>query len=183
MYGVNFRIFVVRIRILKIKRTSICNWRPIYEKISWTNFTTKCQRNNLSYQYFKNIGSSPKIGNVKKLSQWAPHEISQSQNAGCQNVLKCVRWLFCETWLIHFLIEWWLLMKNFPFMRIIIGLLNFLLMTKRLNTIENRNSINRKLWWLSGGLLLALSITAFWKLTRVSLWEFTATNLMEYIFT
>ena len=81
---------------------------------------------------------------------------------------------FCGTQTTHFLIELWLVTKNRSFMTIANDLLNVLILTKHLNTFQNWNCMNRRLWWLSGGLPLALSIRDFWNLIRALLWMFRA---------
>ena len=43
-----------------------------------------------------------KIGNVMKLNKWIPCKLSENQRA---QILKCVRYFFCGTLMIHFLIK------------------------------------------------------------------------------
>ena len=69
--------------------------------------------------------------------------------------------------------------KNGPFTTIINYWFNGLFMMKHSNTFLNQNCMNRRLWWLSGSLPLALSITASRNLTRVSLWKFTHQQVDE----
>lgn len=65
-------------------------------------------------------------------------------------------------------------------MAIVKNRLNGLIMSKEPNAYQNRK--NKRLWWLSGGPPLALSITVFWNLSRASQPEFTASTWKKCTF-
>ena len=102
---------------------------------------------------------------LKKLDKWLPHELNEIKELV---VFKCVRCSFYGTRKIHVLIEWRLETKNGSLVTIVSYRRNELIMPKHSNIFQNQNCINRRLW-LSGGHPLALSITAFWNLTRAPL--------------
>ena len=115
------------------------------------------------------------IDKVKKLDKWVPHKLSESQRAWhFEMCLMLFQWNSNDPF---FLIKYWLVMKNRSFMTMIGSMVWSWWSTQILSKIKiSWTEVNG---WLSGGLSLALSITAFWNLTRTSLQTFTACNWME----
>ena len=75
----------------------------------------------------------------------------------------------------------WLATKKVYSLTILNDRFNGLIRTKHRNTFQNRNYLNRWLWWLSGGLQLELSMKGNWNLTKALLQKSTARNWMKCI--
>lgn len=106
-----------------------------------------------------NIGSSQKIGKVKKRNNGLPGELRE-----CQIIR---RFELCSMLHVRNL------MRNYTF---VAKLNNRLIMLTVANTSHKGNCTNNKLWWLSGRSAKASSVTTICDLTRASMSILTASN-------
>ena len=60
------------------------------------------------------------------------------------DILEIIQRCFCETRMIYFSFEYWLMTKNESFITTVNDWFNGLIMTNYPNTFQNRNCVNRR---------------------------------------